>query len=114
MGRSAALGIQRRGALVVMGEFEDHAIGIGDIERPAIAVLEHIGLRFDQPCGGNPALKLGLGRAIDIERDMAERAGRKVRAKFGLVRSIGEREEGQRTAIGEAEEAVAIGPLGSE
>ena len=97
-----------------MGELDDHPVGIGDIERAAIAVLQHIGLRFDDPGSGDAAGEFVLRVSIDLQGDVDERARRHLGAEFGLIVRIGELEEGERAAIGEFEEHVAIGALLAE
>jgi hypothetical protein len=77
-------------------------------------MLEREGIGLDIAGGADPRLDLALRVRVDVERDMAERGGRQRRIEQFLVGRIGELEEGQRAAVAEAEEAVAIGPLGAE
>jgi hypothetical protein len=58
----------------------------------------------------DPPLEFVLRFLVDVESDVAERAGGQFRAELGLVIVMGELEERQRAAVGQPEEAVALGP----
>jgi hypothetical protein len=48
-------------------------------------MFKDIGLRFDDTGDGNAFIQLGLRRPVDIECDVAERAGRQIRPEFRLI-----------------------------
>src|SRR4029453_15395385 len=97
------LGVRR-----IAREFEEHPVGICDIDRAAIAVLQHKGVGRRIARRLEALLDLVLRRWIDLERDVMKGRLRDWRAKRPLVILIGELKERQRAAVGEAEEAVAI------
>ena len=66
----AAIGLDLRGIGRVARQLDDQSVGVGDIERAAIAVLEDKGLRLREPGCRNPSLQLRLGLRIDLERDV--------------------------------------------
>src|SRR5690606_20825675 len=99
---------------VVERELADHAVGILGIDRAAVAVLEHIHLRRLVAGLLQPLLDAGLGLGIDVQCDVVEGRGGNRRGELGLVLLVGELEEGQRAAVTDAEEAVAVGALLAE
>src|SRR5262245_19604680 len=89
-------------------EFEEHPVGIFDIERAAIAVLQHKGVGRRIARRLDALLDFLLRRWIDLERDMMKGCLRDGWAKRPLVVLVGELEERQRAAIRQAKEAVTI------
>ena len=92
----------------VEGEFEEHAVGVFDIHRAAVAVLQHKGVGLPIARRLNTPLDLLLRPLIDLERDVMKGRLRDRRAERPLIALIGELEERQCAPVGEAEEAVAI------
>ena len=92
----------------IVRAFEEHPVGVFDIERAAIAVLQHKGV------GRRIARRLEalrdrlLRRVIDLERDVMKRRLGDRRAKRPLVVLIGELEERQRAAL-KISHAAAVG-----
>ena len=95
-------------------ELDDHAVGIGDVHRAAVAVLEHEGLRLLVAGVLEPLLDALLRFRIDIERDVVERRERHLGAELLLVARFRKLEERQRAAVAETEETMRIGALGTE
>ena len=59
-------------------------------------------------------MDLLLQRRVDLEGDVPERRGGQLWVEQILVGLVGELEEGQRAAVAEGEERVAVHPLGAE
>src|SRR5262245_8968188 len=89
-------------------EFKEHTVGVFDIDRTAIAVLQHKGVRLRIARGLDALLDLLLGHFIDLERDVMKGRLRDWRAKRPLVGLISKLKERQRAAIRKAKEAVTI------
>jgi hypothetical protein len=114
VGVSAAGGVDLLDVAVVDRELDDHAIGIRGVERAAIAVLEHVDLRFDITGRAQPPFDLPLHVAVDLQRDVMERCLGQFWPKQLLVPFAGELKEGERRTVAQAEEQVAIGSFGAE
>src|SRR5947207_2755305 len=71
-------------------EFEEHAVGVCDIDRAAIAVLEHQGVGRRITSWLDALLDRLLRRLIDLQRDVMKGRLRDRRAKRPLVVLIGE------------------------
>src|SRR5262249_34490295 len=98
----------------VEGEFENQAVRILDIERTAIAVLQDKGVGILVTGGFDALLNRLLCRFIDLERDVMKGRLWNGRTELLLIRSIGELEERESSAITETEEAVTVGTHLSE
>src|SRR5690606_3855310 len=114
MGVAAVLIVDAFGVRVVTGELADHAVGILHVQRAAVAVLEQVGLRGGDAGLLHALLDAGQGFRIDVQRDVMERRWRHLRCEQLLVLLVGELEEGQRAAVTQPEEAVAVGALLAE
>ena len=104
---------RRRGAGVdlgdigrVAGEFDDQAVGRLRVDRLAIAV---IGLAEFLAGRVEPRLQRVVGRIVDLQRDMVVAAdlGRHLRLRLLVHLRVGELEEGEGAAVGQAEKGVA-------
>ena len=83
-------------------EFEEHTVGVSDIDRAAIAVLQHKGVGLLIARRLDALLDLLLGYFIDLERDVMKGRLCDRRAKRPLIILIGKLEERQRAAIRKA------------
>src|SRR5262249_49716394 len=90
----------------IESEFENQAVRILDIERAAIAVLQDKGVGILVTGGFDALLNRLLCRFIDLERDVMKGRLWNGRTELLLIRSIGELEERESSAITETEEAV--------
>src|SRR6185295_12747692 len=108
------LAIDLRNLRVVERELDDHAVGIRDVHRAAIAVFQHERLRLLEAVLLEALLDTRLRFLVHVERDVVERRERHLRAELLLVTLFRELEESQRAAIAEAEEAMRVGALGTE
>src|SRR5262245_12641291 len=87
-------------------EFDAQPVGARRIERHAVAV---IGLTARDAGGGEPSVDLVEGLPVDLEGDVLEAADLRIDGLRALVHlRVGELEERQRAAVGQAEERVAI------
>src|SRR5688572_25074122 len=99
---------------MVQRELDDHAVGIGDIYRAAIAVLEHEELRLLVAGVLETLLDARLRFLVHVERDVMEGREWHLRAELLLVTRIRELEEGQGAAVAESEETMRVGAFSAE
>src|SRR6478609_7937568 len=110
----AVLGVDLLRIRMIIRELADHAVGILGIDGAAVAMLQYVELRRGVAGVVETLLDASLSLGIDIQRDVMEgRGGNRRREQF-LVFLVGELEEGQRTAVGQAEEAMAVHALLAE
>src|SRR5262245_40616123 len=96
------------GVVSIEREFEEHTVGVFDIDRAAITVLQHKGVGLLIARSLDALLDLLLCHFVDLERDVMKGRLCDRRAKRPLVILIGELEERQRAAIRKAKEAVTL------
>ena len=81
VGRDAALFTAGRRFGVIDGKFQDHAVGICSVNGTAVAVLEHVEVRFSEAgpfeASFHPCLRFG----IHVHRDVVEGRGGHGRAE---------------------------------
>src|SRR5580658_9231175 len=89
-------------------ELEYQPIGIVDIDRAAVAVLEYVGVRRLDPRGGDALFDIRLRFRVHGQRNVVKRRGWHFRSEFLLILWILELEERQRAAVAYGVERVAI------
>src|SRR5437879_2629811 len=94
---------------VIEGEFEDQPVRVGHINRAAVAVFEHIGVRGLDTRLRNARLDGRLSLCGHPERNVVKGRRRHLRAKLRLVGRVGELKEGERPAVTDPVEGVHVG-----
>jgi hypothetical protein len=89
-------------------EFEEHTVGVFNVDGAAIAVLEHKGVGLHIARRLDALLDLLLSHFVDLERDVMKGRLDNRWAKRPLVVLVGELEERQCAAIRKTKEAVTI------
>src|SRR6478735_3338710 len=105
---TAVLGVDLLRIRMIIRELADHAVRILGIDGAAVAMLQYVELRFRVTGFLQALLDAGLGLGVDIQRDVMEGRSRDGRREQSLVFLVGKLEEGQRAAVGQAEEAMAV------
>src|SRR6185437_15381632 len=99
---------------VIARELQDQSVGIGDVDRAAVAVLEHEAPGWSVADVRQPFLDGRLSVEVEVESDVMKRRERHLRAELLLILGLREFEERQRAAVADLEEEVAVDSLGAE
>ncbi|MFJ2770466.1 hypothetical protein [Streptomyces sp. NPDC087300] len=69
-------------------------------------MVDHVGVRSRGVCRGDPLAQDLLGLRLDLEGEVAQGSGVDVGLELLLVLGVGELEEGERAAGGQAAEGM--------
>ena len=100
--------VASRQAGFIGAQFQDHPVGVSHIDGPAIPVLQNVVLGLLEAVILEPLFHLGLQLRVDVQRNVVKRRARHFRTELSGVIRVGELEEGQCSAVFDAEEAMAI------
>src|SRR5665213_2421669 len=95
-------------------ELHDQPIGVGDIHRAAIAVLEYVGLRFLVSGHFQSLLNALLRLLVNVQSNVVKRRVRHFGSELLLILELGKFKERQGAAISERKEKVTIHALRSK
>src|SRR3989441_7401981 len=109
VGIGAANGVDLLDVLGIDGEFHPQPVGARRVERQAVSV---VGLAAGDAGGVEPTVDVVEGLPVHLEGDVLEAADLGVDGLGSRVHLVvGELEEGQRAAVGQPEERVAVRDL---
>src|SRR6185437_10410427 len=102
------------GSGVILRELQNQTVGIGDVHRAAVAMLEHECLRRHIAGLLQAPLDLRLSVAVDVQSDVMKGTEGHLRPELPVVLRLRELEERERPAVADAKEKMAVDALRAE